>query len=132
MIQHKLYYSNMLLLTQVYKWVPALARKVAGLLCGALATLSQQCYKLSSLAQSLVKRRWAPLDALKSFPTKFTFLPFTRLCMVIFFICRQTPSPWKKKYFNVVTGYSKRYLKSACTFVWFTNINQGIISSWRG
>ena len=43
-------------------------------LCGRLATLSQQHYKLSSLAQLLVKRRWAPLDALKSVPTQFTFI----------------------------------------------------------
>ena len=28
---------------------------------------------LSSLAQSLVERRWAPLDALKSVPHQFTF-----------------------------------------------------------
>ena len=31
-----------------------------------LVTLSKQHYILSSLAQLLVRRRWAPLDALKS------------------------------------------------------------------
>ena len=51
----------------------ALAGKVRGSLCGGLATLSHQHYKVSSLAQLPVKRRWAPLDALKSVLTRFTF-----------------------------------------------------------
>ena len=47
---------------------------LTGSLCIGLATPSQQHYILSSLAQLLVKRGWAPLDALKSVPTSsFTF-----------------------------------------------------------
>ena len=59
---------NLLLSTQAYKWVPAQAGKVLGSLCKGLETLSQQHYELSSVAQWLVKRRWAPLDALKVSP----------------------------------------------------------------
>ena len=62
----KILYSNLLLSTQVYKWVPAEAGKVTGPLYRGLKTLSQQHYKLRNLAHSLVKRIWAPLDALKS------------------------------------------------------------------
>ena len=76
----KALYSNLLLSTQVHQWVPALAEKVAGLLCGGLVTLSQQHYNLNSLAQSLVKRRWATLDALKSVPIQFTY--FTKHTLV--------------------------------------------------
>ena len=50
-----------------------LGRKT-GSLCREMVTLSQQHYILSSLAQLLVKRRWAPLDALKSVLTQFTVL----------------------------------------------------------
>ena len=63
---NKILCSNLLLSTQVYKWVPAEAGKVTGPLYRGLKTFSQQHYKLRNLAQSLVKRIWAPLDALKS------------------------------------------------------------------
>ena len=54
-----------------------LVQSITGQLCRlschyVMVTLSQQHYELSSLIQSLVKRRWAPLDALKSVPTQFT------------------------------------------------------------
>ena len=68
-------YSNLLLSTHVYEWVPAFPGKVTG--CGRLAILPQH-YKLNSLAQLLVESRWVPLDALKTVLTKFAF--FTFLC----------------------------------------------------
>ena len=68
---------DLLFLTLVYKWVQAW--KVTGLLHRVLATLSQQQYKLSSLAISLVKRRWAPLDPLKS----YLYLFFTAISMPV-------------------------------------------------
>ena len=41
---------------------------VTGSSCRGLVTLSQRHYILHNLAQSLVKRRWPPLDALKRVP----------------------------------------------------------------
>ena len=60
--------SNLLLLTQVYKMGTGL-----GWEGNSWRPSHKQHYKLSNLAQSLVKKRWAPLDALKSVPTQFTF-----------------------------------------------------------
>ena len=66
--------------TRCYKWIPAKEGKVTSWLCWGLATISQK-QKLSSLAQFLVKRRWAPLDALKSVLTHSTL--FFLLNMVL-------------------------------------------------
>ena len=71
----KALHSNLLLSTQVYKWVPDYAGKV-----NSLVTLSQQ-----HRDQSVVKRKWVPLDALKSVPAQFTLL----LSHVVQFIHRE-------------------------------------------
>ena len=59
-------YSNLLHLTQVYKWEGNrfIERRTGDLL--------KATFTLISLAQSPVKMRWALLDALKSIPTQFT------------------------------------------------------------
>ena len=62
----------------MYKSGQALAGKGTGLLYRGLATHSQQHYILSSLAQSLVKRRWTPLDALKSVPTNLSLMTLVK------------------------------------------------------
>ena len=75
MFSSKALYSNLLLSTQVYKWVPAYTGKVTGSLCRGLATLSQQHY-IEKPGPVVSEKEMTPLDALKSVPTNQPSFPF--------------------------------------------------------